>query len=209
MYLCCAYLVPGGPGAEGFGRKARAWEGCVAKGHGGEQQLQQDGWREAPDEDGADQGEPWSPSGSHDWASAGEGEKCWNLYHLLQETQSLTYLSLWCFQERHAAVVRKNKELREELTAWTSQKSWLSWSIYVSPSSPPPSPGPALILLRTNDQPRRSRCSKISSPPHSTPLHHYSLLSVLLVDTNIRNTQLRNEWICLFSIKCENTAITL
>lgn len=34
----------------------------------------------------------------------------------LSEFIILTLL-FWCFQERHAAVVRKNKELREELTA--------------------------------------------------------------------------------------------
>lgn len=72
---CCLVLVPGGPGAEGSGRKAGSREGCVAKGHGGQQQLQQDGRGETPDEDGPDQGEPRRPSGSHAGAPAGKGEK--------------------------------------------------------------------------------------------------------------------------------------
>lgn len=66
LYFCCAFLVPRSPGAEDSGGEARAREGCAAKGHGREQQLQQDGRGEAPDEDGADQGEPRGPSGSHD-----------------------------------------------------------------------------------------------------------------------------------------------
>lgn len=72
---CCLVLVPGGPGAEGLGREAGAREGCVAEGHGGEQQLQQDGRGETPDEDGPDQGEPRRPSGSHARAPAGKSEK--------------------------------------------------------------------------------------------------------------------------------------
>lgn len=109
-------------------------------------------------------------------------------------------------KERHAALVRKNKELREELreelTAWASHKSWLPWSINVPPSSPSLLPRPALTLLRhpTDTQPCRLRGSNTSPPHHNTPRHQYSPLSVLSVDTNIINTHLES-WINLLILE--------
>lgn len=66
--------VPGGSNPEGPGWETWTWAGRPAESHGGEQQLQQDGRGETHHEDGADQGEPWSPPCSHAGTAAWEGQ---------------------------------------------------------------------------------------------------------------------------------------
>lgn len=174
-----AYLVSRGSGPEGLGRKARAREGRFAKGHGGEQQLQQDGWGEASGEDGPDQGEPWSPPGSSDWAPAGEGENDRNLCASNGVCEGLS------------AVPKVNPGVvvfRRGMPLWCAgTKSWgMSWKH--EPCTSPEIHGPSihprhpLSLSETDTLPWRPRGSRTSPPHDCTPCHQYSQLSVLTVN---------------------------
>lgn len=130
--------VPGGTGTPGPGREARPRAWRAAEGHGGEQRLQPHGRGEAPGEDGAHRGEPAGLPGGHNGAPAGEGkdQRCRRARVINPEktrSQSVSFL-----QERHAQEVRRNKELREEVTAWEAPTGSTS---HLQPS-PPPSPRP-------------------------------------------------------------------